>query len=142
MLAYLRIGRPQEAHEVHSAKAYRKWQAGSIQRSKRERPSRPWRDPFVSQQTSHPQIRQGRWVLPCACGNAPSYDPEWQLACCPDCGAVYEGIAPPVDYLEIEQALMRRPRMINRNYLPGETARSLRAETAERLLEGAAVWPG
>lgn len=137
MLAYTRIGRPREAHEVQTATAYRRWHAAQIQRAKRARPSLPWRPPFEAQITARPEIRQGRWVLACPCGNAPSYDPDWQLACCVECGAVYT-VAPPPDAAQIEAVLMMRPRMQNRNYLATETVTELRVEN---LAHGVA-WPG
>ena len=64
----------------------------------------------------------------CACGNAPSVDPRWNLACCFECGAVYTNLVFPASWELVERVLLSRARMSERNSLPGETLSSLSAE--------------
>jgi hypothetical protein len=75
-------------------------------------------------------IAQGVCYVACPCGDCPFADPEWQLACCLLCGAVYRTIVVPADFAAIEAALMRRPMPINRNWQPAETYAAIVAENA------------
>lgn len=129
---YGRIGRPIEAHNVATPEAYRAYQARVIAHNRRERPALAWRDPFEADpRVVSPIVNGGRWVVVCAsCGNAPLYDPEWELACCVECGATYTGVAPPPAWREIEAALMARPIMATRHWLPSESVADLLADNA------------
>lgn len=54
----------------------------------------------------------------CPCGNAPSYDPEWQMACCFEWhGVIYRGVLAPERWREAEAILLLRP-MAARNWDP------------------------
>ena len=72
----------------------------------------------------------GRWLGDCPCGDAPVIDPEWSLACCLTCGAIYRAIVMPDDAKAIEAALLERPYPLNRFWFTYETVDDLRAETA------------
>lgn len=133
-----RIARPEDAHGVVSPDAYVRILHEHIVKQKRARPSvhLQWPEPHVADPIQ-PVIQQGRWLVPCPCGNFPSYDPEWQLAVCLDCAAIYKS-APPCDWREIEACLMRRPNAENRNMEHDETLADLRRENDEHGLgEGA-----
>lgn len=73
-------------------------------------------------------ISGGKWLVRCVCGNAPSVAPEWRLALCFECGAVYEDLVLPDAQPDITAALLERPSPSQRHWTPGETADDLRAE--------------
>lgn len=137
MLAYREIGRPAHAHEVRSDAEYATKQAATIAHNATVHPSRTWQMPWeADQETTRqvvPFINHGRWVVMCLCMNASSYSPEWQVARCFECGAVYR-VAPPEHSQAAEKILMRRPKMSNRNWVPYETLDELRAENLEHQL--------
>lgn len=117
---YFRLGRPAEAHNVRTPEEYRAYQARVIAHNRAHLPQRRWRDPFVADVAVQPFVNAGRWVVSCpACANAPLYDPEWQLACCCECGAIFEEVEPPAEWRAIETLLMARP-LGNRHWMPGE----------------------
>lgn len=137
---YTRIARPTDQHAVASPNAYLRLLATTCAEMTMRRATA-----FVTYPRPHsvrdaamrPLIRQGCWIVLCKCGNAPAYDPEWELACCLDCAAIYH-VAPPERWREIEATLMRRPRAVNRNCEVGEMLADLRAENdAAGLGEGA-----
>lgn len=72
----------------------------------------------------------GRWVGDCGCGSGVAASPEWSLACCFSCGAIYRRIVFPKDRAAIVAALAARPAIENQNWLPGETVAQLLAENA------------
>lgn len=130
---YARIGRPLEAHEAHSPNDYLRIQATEIKNKQRVRPSLKWRDPFISiAHCSPPLISGGRWVVVCGCGNAPSYDPDWRMACCLECGAIYLKVDPPADWEEKERVVMARPVMGTRHARPDESLAELIRQNMER----------
>jgi hypothetical protein len=130
---YNRIGRPLEAHGARTVGEYYARQAQHIEDMKRARPELAWRDPFIVESASpRPFISGGRWVVICPCGNAPSFDPEWRVALCFECGAQYVGVAVPKEWESIEAALMARPSMTNRHMTLGETAADLIDENRAR----------
>jgi hypothetical protein len=128
---YSRLARPLELHNVRTADAYRAAQAAQIKEGRRRHPALHWRDPFTYTGPDRVVIlvTGGAWKVVCPdCGNAPAYDPEWQLACCFECGARFEGLAPPADAAQIEALLMARPRVSTRNWMPRDTIADLVAE--------------
>jgi hypothetical protein len=138
---YARIGRPLEAHGVSTPEVYRAAQAAFIRGMQAARPWLAWRDPFVSDAppASGAVISGGCWKVVCdACGNAPAYDPDWQLACCFECGAIYQNLPPPTDWDLAEQVLLSRAAMATRNWWPGDvtqgnpTVATLVIENGER----------
>lgn len=72
----------------------------------------------------------GRWLGDCPCGDAPVIDPDWSLACCLSCGAIYRTIVLPKGAADIETALLARPYPLNRFWFPSETVADLQAENA------------
>ena len=133
-----RIERPEDAHNVRTPAEYMRLLANHIARARASRPSAhiQWPTPHDGGPVT-PVISQGRWLVACPCGNYPSYDPEWELAVCLDCAAVYKP-KPPARWIDIEQCLMRRPLIVNRNMEAGETLAVLRRENDEHGLgEGA-----
>lgn len=136
---YTRLIRPFELHGVPTPGAYLKLLDVELQRMRMQMPS-----PHVVLPKPHHaaagevQVRQGRWVVECACAPdaCASYDPEWGLAVCLACAAIYV-VAPPADWREVEACLMRRP-LLHRNMWHGETLRDLRVENERHALgEGA-----
>ncbi len=75
-------------------------------------------------------VSGGRWKVKCPCGNAPSASPEWDLACCLECGAIFRRLAWPPERAQIEALLLARPAHA-RHWRPGETVAFLEAENAE-----------
>jgi hypothetical protein len=73
-------------------------------------------------------VTHGVCFVQCPCGDCPFADPDWQLACCLLCGAIYRHLVVPADFAAIEAALMRRPFPINRNWMPGETLAAVLAD--------------
>lgn len=83
------------------------------------------------------QAEAWKWCVTCTtvdCNNRPLFG--WAIACCFDCGAVYEGLALPEDWVEIERLLELRPRRSSRTWLATESLNDLRAQN---LLIGAPV---
>ena len=78
-------------------------------------------------------VNHGRWVADCPACNGGVLGPNPQdggTAPCLDCGHLYT-IAYPQEWRAIQALLVRRPRMENRNWRPGETCALLRAENLE-----------
>jgi hypothetical protein len=133
MLAYTTLGRPRHefGRRCVNPDAYRGLLLEHLREARANYPDRPWGVPHLGDVTQifGPLVNHGIWKIGCACGvDFPIYDPEWQAACCFGCGAMYQGIAPPFDYLEIEGVLLARPHMHQRNWMPGETIQMLRQE--------------
>jgi hypothetical protein len=72
-------------------------------------------------------ISEGRWVANCDECNGAEFVTEEQPMVCGTCGAVSQVIWPD-DVDGIEAVLVKRPKVVNRNYLPGETVALLKAE--------------
>lgn len=90
-------------------------------------------EPYPATRPLVGRIDAGRWLGDCACGDAPVIDPEWGLACCLTCGAVYTTtIVLPSNGAALEAALVARPAMATRFWVPGETVADLQAENAAR----------
>jgi hypothetical protein len=117
--AYGRIGRPLETHNARSPEEYRSLQVRNVAQLQAARPAHGPRTAHAAktEPVVGPFVNGGRWAVLCPCGNLVSYDPEWQLGCCFDCGATYE-VPPPADWQAAETVLMARPRMANRNWFP------------------------
>lgn len=117
---YARIGRPLEAHNVATPQAFLAAQTAAIAGNLAARPGMTWRPPFdaiAAPQLGGPFINGGRWGVWCPCQGLASYDPDWQLACCFNCGAIYR-LAPPEGWARAEALLMGREQMVNRHWLP------------------------
>lgn len=124
--------RPKHLHpNVSSPQDYVQAQATSIRSKMAAFPNLHWQLPFRHVGDPVPvKVSESCWQLVCSCGNTPMYDPEWALACCYTCGAVYDQ-GPPKDWREIERVLLNRPNQINRHMLVGQTLDELRAENRE-----------
>lgn len=119
MHTYNRIGRPWEAHAVRTPEAYLEKLHEVISNGRRQAPGYAWKTELADSALVSPFIAAGRWVVLCPCGNAPSYDPEWQMALCFDPhGSMYLNVAPPEGWERAERLLMRRPFMQHRNWVP------------------------
>lgn len=70
----------------------------------------------------------GVWRIECACHEAPHTDPEWKLACCFGCGAIYENVVFPERWRDIEKLLSMRRLQQHRNWIQPETFEELIAE--------------
>jgi len=120
---------------VRTAQDYRARQRESIGRARRNYPNLPWRDPWVSSDIPIAFVSGGRLVVECTtagCGNGPMVAPGWgvdglALACCYECGAVYERIVMPPDFGEIEAALVQRPGLAARYWNPTIPVRDLQS---------------
>lgn len=77
------------------------------------------------------RVNHGQWVLMCSCGAGVLTHPAWRVGRCFSCGAVYTDVVFPDDVAAVEAALVRRPLMENRNWVPGETAEGLQQESLD-----------
>lgn len=113
---------------VNSAEMYLAWHAQQITS---RRIARVWRSDLRPQA----RIEHGRWLVDCvACSTVTSPQaamahPDWRLACCGECGAVYDKVQFPMRpvRLEIERLLLFRARE-NRNWFPLESVDDIRQE--------------
>lgn len=78
-------------------------------------------------------VGNGCWRVHCRCGERTHADPEWGLACCFGCGAIWTRVAFPVDRLAIETLLVLRPVQATRNWRQPETLADL---TQEQVAHG------
>ncbi len=128
--SYPAIGRP--PHEFGAActspAAWVGMMTQHLRAFARQYPLKPHGTPHTETLTGSPLVRHGVWKIACSCGEHPVYSPEWGLACCFHCGAVYDGIPLPPMLAEIERLLLLRPVMVHRNWCPPETVDDLRAE--------------
>jgi hypothetical protein len=101
---------PREIHGVASAQGYRDAQAAWITAFLARYPVPSYSPhPAAGAPRLGPLVEWGTWKIACAeCGNWPAYDTEWQLACCLECGAIYDTLAVDGDVAAIEAALELR----------------------------------
>ena len=124
---------PLHAHGVRTPEEYLAKQRQHLQELRIARSAQGFRDPWIAIARPAAFISGGRWVLMCACGNAPSVDPDWLLAACFECGAIYHAFELPAERTTIERLLLERPQMRNRNWRAPETVEDLAAENEEHL---------
>jgi len=98
-------------------------------------PNLNWNLPWECVVVAPLKVSDSCWQLVCPCGNYPSYDPTWQLACCYSCGAIYRQ-PPPAEWELVQQVLIQRKKHHQRHWLVGETLADL---IAENLAHGDAV---
>lgn len=132
---------PHHVHPgVNTERQYRLAQAKAIRDGQERYQNLEWRQPWLYLGAAPEVIVSGgRWLIRCAtpeCGNYPSASPEWRLALCYDCGAIYEGLIFPDDIAEIERLLLLRPTLSTRNLLPTDTVAQLERENAEHWIGG------
>ncbi len=75
-------------------------------------------------------IGNGCWRIHCRCKEATHTDPEWKIACCFGCGAIWR-VKFPDDWEAIEKLLVERPVQLHRNWEAPETLIDLIAEQLE-----------
>lgn len=122
-----RILTPTEVHGATSPEDYARRQEVTLLELARAHPQLGVRPVWVNDTHPSVHIRGGKWLLRCVCGNAPSVHPDWKVARCFECGAIYQGLDIPDDAAAIETALMRRP-LGSRVWDPGMSAAELDAE--------------
>lgn len=75
------------------------------------------------------RVNHGRWIADCrACGRGMFAHPEWRMACCAECGAVYRAVEFPAGIVEITRLLLERADRENQNWVPGEPIWKLKFE--------------
>ncbi len=113
-----RIFGPRELHGIATARQYRTLVKRTMAKGRAAYPALTWPPPHdVPLQPPHRiVVNRSRWQVPCDCGNYPLYDPEWQIAGCLDCGAIYVG-PPPRLWRQLRDLLLARPRLENRNWV-------------------------
>ena len=128
---------PRHVHPgVNTPADYRRAHVNALEQGRRQYPNLDWPSPWRSVARTRVIVAGGAWQVPCAtsdCVNFPAYDPEWGIACCWECGAVYE-LAPPEEWREAERVLVNRPARALRNWnWPAlETIEMLRAQNREQ----------
>lgn len=110
---------------VSSHETYLGWQAEQLAN---RGIARTW----YSDERLHARVNHGRWIADCAaCKSGMLTHPEWRLACCGECGAIYSRITFPVMASAIEHVLCRRPQRSTQNWFPTETVNDLLRENRE-----------
>jgi hypothetical protein len=86
-------------------------------------------------------VSGGKVIIQCVtpgCHNFPSVALDWGgIACCVDCGAIYDGLEAPPRWEEIEAALVVRPNREHRHWDPtweGDVRFGGKAQTVEDLI--------
>lgn len=116
-----RIKRPRQLHGVRSLQEYKL--AAIMFGDANDLFAQLW-EPEIRPRA---YVSHGEWKCDCPCGNWPIADPDWGVAICFQCGALYRPTFPP-NVAEIEAILLKRPSTANQNWLPEETALELEAE--------------
>lgn len=132
MLNIPQLMTPEHVHGATSPADYERRQMRSVHDLKRSRPKlygglTLWDAPdgaivFVT---------GGKLCIFCACGDAPSAHPDWDVARCFACGGVYRRLAWPADLKAIETVLIARRWPRQRNWMPGASVRDLQIENIE-----------
>jgi hypothetical protein len=121
---------PLHVHGARTPEEYRALQRKFIKQGRIARPALAWSDPAVAPIAPPVFIAGGKWVVRCLCANCPSVHPVWRLACCFECGAIYEDLQVPEAAAAIAATLLERAHPSQRNWLPSEDLVRLEAETA------------
>lgn len=127
---------PLHVHGARTEAEYRQQQRDKLAQGRHFHPQFEWPEPWLSKQIPPVFIAGGKWMVTCACGNCPSVHPDWRLALCFECGAIYEGVTIPGNAKDIEAVLVERPHPSNRAWLPNETVDDL---IAQNVAHGAKV---
>lgn len=75
---------PLDVHGVHTADEYRAAHRQFVARFRKR--------PVIATVNPDVKVDSGALRVKCACGNYPIVDPDWRLACCYECGLVYENL--------------------------------------------------
>lgn len=120
---------------VRTAEDYLARQRETLEEGRRLYPHLVWPDPFRSHDTPLAFVSGGCWKVECTtpgCRNYPMVAPEWDgLACCYECGAIYEGVSLPPEAEAIEAILVERQEIGRRYWAPGMTVFDLLAQDME-----------
>lgn len=127
---------PLHVHGARTEREYEALQRRMIANGRIAHHALNWRDPWESEDQPPVFISGGKWLVRCECGNAPSVHPEWLVSRCFECGAIYRGLALPVNADRIEAVLALRPRPSNRAWSGSETVEDL---VVENVLHGVKV---
>lgn len=126
---------PRHVHPgVNTEADYRRRHLEAILKGRKKYPNLDWQNPWPTVARPPVYVSGGMVQIRCAtpgCGNCPAVSPEWRLALCWDCGAIYEGLELPEDFDAIARLLVARPELSTRNWLPGETVEDLERENVE-----------
>jgi len=76
-------------------------------------------------------VNHNRWIVLCSCGSGCAVDLILHRAWCFECGTIYDGIEVPHDAAAIEALLVKRPKLENRNWIPGESLDQLEDENRQ-----------
>ena len=104
---------------------YRTKQHAAMAQGRAHYPQFKWSDPWICGDAVTVVVSGGKWLVCCRCGNYPSVHPDWRLALCFECGAMYERVQMPADAVAIEAVLVERPSLANRAWLPHESVDDL-----------------
>lgn len=112
------LGTPETQHNVRSAQEYMEWALIASVNTYGVKPVLDARSkPTLRYGGDLPaHVNTGRWIVTCPCGNHPSAHPEWNLACCVECGTYYK-LNMPKNWKKAEALLLQRP-IPNRRWYP------------------------
>lgn len=93
----------------------------------------------MTEMRAYALMNHGRWIVKCPwCNGAELAAPDFYCHSCKNAGNLGKPmpVVWPSSRLLIEAILLKRPDVINRNWLPGETIEMLRDENIEHGIEG------
>ena len=128
------IAKPIHVLGVATPEEYERLQLSYLQRQSRA--SRQTLEIWDVADSVDAYIRGSKWIVNCVCGNAPSASPEWNVARCLECGAVFRNIRWPADRTMIECLLLLRRSSSERAWHPGESVEDLRQENIGHGIRG------
>lgn len=124
--AWTRLEGPADGHRSYRVRDAGSYLAAHYHALKRNGRPEQWE----STEEKIAYVNHGRWVIDCECGNGCLTGPEWDVACCFDCGCTHTAIRFPDTATAIEQLLIARPARANQNWRAPETEADLRRENA------------
>jgi hypothetical protein len=125
------IERPLHRLGVRTPAEYRKRQAAILAHNRAVAPAKTHGVPWETDEPIAAHIGVSAWRVRCTCGEAPPADPEWQLACCAGCGAIYTKVVFPERREEIEAVLVKRAKFTDRNWKQPWTVEDLQQQNVE-----------
>jgi hypothetical protein len=125
------IERPLQRLGVRTPDEYRANQRRILALNRRAAPHKVHCDPWETEEAILAHVGASAWRVRCVCGEAPPADPEWRLACCSACGAVYVNVVFPVDWRALEVVLLKRRKFMDRNWRHPWTVEDLRQQNTD-----------
>jgi len=125
------IERPLQRLGVRTPAEYRARQAHFLALNRVALPDRTHSEPWESAAPITAHVGVSAWRVVCACGDAPPADPDWHLACCSACGAIYVNVVFPEDREALEAVLLKRARFADRNWRAPWTVADLQAQNVD-----------